>query len=441
MSKIACTRSRFLSTQRASDFYLDGPHVKNPTSNAVQSPRTHMRTLAKNLLVASALALVVIYFVHLFPRMQKGLDFPDFYAAARMVHDGRGRELYAPFVQNQYLIRYSGRVGTYFIHPPFETLVYLPFAIFPLPWAYALWSIFQAIQLVAVASLLETKSLIRVSWRLLVPIFLLFVPLLLDFLQGQDSLLLLLLLTSAFALLESKRNFAGGCLLGCGLFKFHLAFPASLPSLLCKPKTLWWGLASVAVALLLVSIWISGWGAITAYPHFLLQLGSLPLAGIHNSQKANLRGLFALILPGSEGTAFYLTLLGSAFLTYLAVHCNMLAQQDRYSARLAFANAVFAGVLVGYHLSPHDLTILLLPMILLVDYLLTAEGIPRRTRWVLLLTLGVFFLPPLHLLLLRAHRYSYACIPILVLFGVSYSEISRRNLARADLQAPHARRA
>ena len=42
-----------------------------------------MRTLAKNLLVLSALALVVIYFAHIFPRMQKGLDFPDFYAAAR----------------------------------------------------------------------------------------------------------------------------------------------------------------------------------------------------------------------------------------------------------------------------------------------------------------------------------------------------------------------
>lgn len=80
--------------------------------------RSHMRTLAKNLLVLSALAVVVIYFAHIFPRMQKGVDFADFYAAARIVRDGRGRELYDPAVQNQYLIRYSGRVGTYFIHPP-----------------------------------------------------------------------------------------------------------------------------------------------------------------------------------------------------------------------------------------------------------------------------------------------------------------------------------
>src|SRR5580700_4660875 len=110
-----------------------------------------MRTLAKNLLVLSALAVVVIYFAHIFPRMQHGLDFPDFYAAARMVRDGRGRELYDPLVQNEYLMRYSGRIGTYFIHPPFETLLHLPFATLPLPWAYTLWSVFQAVQLTAIS--------------------------------------------------------------------------------------------------------------------------------------------------------------------------------------------------------------------------------------------------------------------------------------------------
>ena len=399
-----------------------------------------MRTLAKNLLVLSALAVVVIYFAQIFPRMQKGLDFPDFYAAARMVRDGRGRELYDPLVQNQYLIRYSGRVGTYFIHPPFETLVYLPFALLPLSWAYRLWSVFQAIQLIAISRLMEKNLLRRVSWRFLVIIFLLFVPVLLDFLHGQDSILLLLLLTLAFVLSERKRSYAAGSLLGCGLFKFHLVFPAVIPSLFVKSKKLVLGLASATFALLLVSVWISGWAVITAYPRFLLQLTALPLAGIHDAQKANLRGLFGLLLPGYEHTAFYLTLLSSAFVMYLAVRSSLLARQDIHSTRLSLANAVFAAVLVGYHLSPHDLTILLLPMVLLVDYLLTTEGIPATSRSVLFATLAVLFLPPLHLLLLRLHAYTYECIPILVLFGMSCAEINRRNSARnLDLQGVSAR--
>ena len=395
-----------------------------------------MRTLAKNLIVLSALALVVIYFAHIFPRMQKGMDFPDFYAAARMVRDGRGRDLYFPLVQNQYLIHYSGRIGTYFIHPPFEALVYLPFALLPLRWAYAAWSMFKALQLIAVATVSEKCLLRCISWRFLVIAFLLFVPVLLDFLHGQDSLLLLLLLTLAFVLLERKRRVAAGCLMGCGLFKFHLVLPAVIPLLVVKRKGLVFGLASVTIAWLLVSILISGWAVITGYPQFLLQLTALPLAGIHDAQKANLRGLFGLLLPGYEHTAFYLTLLSSAFVMYLSVHSSLLARQDFHSTRLSLANTVFAAVLVGYHLSPHDLTILLLPMVLLVDYLLTTEGIPTKTRFVLFATLVVLFLPPLHLLLLRLHGYTYLCIPILVLFGMSCAEISRRNSARnLDLNA------
>ena len=386
-----------------------------------------MRTLAKNLLVLSALAVVVIYFAHIFPRMQKGVDFADFYAAARIVRDGHGRELYDPAVQNQYLIRYAGRVGTFFIHPPFETLIYFPFAMLPLRWAYTLWSGFQAVQLIVISTLLRKIVLRKVSWRFLIVIFLLFVPVLLDFLHGQDSLLLLLMLSLAFVQSEQHQYFAGGCLMGCGLFKFHLVVPAVIPCIFVKRKGLLWGFAFTALALLMVSVWISGLGAITAYTRFLLQLNSLPLVGIHDAQKANLRGLFGLLLPGYQHTASYLSLLSSALVMYLAVRSSLLAREDVRSARLAFANAVFAAVLVGYHLSPHDLTILLLPMVLLVDYLLAAEDIPTRTRFALLLTLAVLFLPPLHLLLLHWHQYTYVCIPILVLFGVSCVEISRRS--------------
>src|SRR5271154_2454257 len=120
-----------------------------------------MRIFAKNFLALLAMAVVVIYFASIFPRMQKGLDFADFYIGARIVHDGRGHELYDLAVQKQYLARYSGREGIYFNHPPFEALIYLPFAVLPLGWAYALWCAFQAILLIALARLLEGKVLSR----------------------------------------------------------------------------------------------------------------------------------------------------------------------------------------------------------------------------------------------------------------------------------------
>ena len=293
--------------------------------------------------------------------MQKGLDFPDFYAAANDSTDGRDRELYDPLVQNQYLIRYSGRVGTYFIHPAFETLIYFPFAMLPLHGAYTLWSVFQAIQLIVISTLLRKTVLRQVSWRFLIVIFLLFASACWTFWRPRFAFASAAA-DAGFRAVGTASILCRRLPMGCGLFKFHLVVPAIIPCIFGKRKLLLWGFASTTLALLIVSVWISGFGAITAYTRFLLQLNSLPMAGIHDAQKANLRGLFGLLLPGYQHTASYLSLLSSVLVMYLAVRSSLLAREDVRSARLAFANAVFAAVLVGYHLSPHDLTILLLPM-------------------------------------------------------------------------------
>jgi alpha-1,2-mannosyltransferase len=388
-----------------------------------------LRMFTKNLLLFAVLTGVVIFFARIFPAMQKGLDFADFYVAARIVHDGRGAELYDPRVQNEYLARYSGRVGTYFIHPPFESLLYLPFALLPLSRAYTLWSAFQAIQLIAVGKLLEASPR-RWSWRFLVPASLLFTPLLLDFLQGQDSLFLLLLLTSALLALQRKRDFTAGCLLACGLFRFHIVIPAALPILFIARKGLAWGFASVAAVLFCVSVGISGWGVIVAYPRFLLHLGSLPLAGIHNSQKANLCGLFDLAFGPSERMVLALTLLSSVLVLGLSLRYSVLAMKSASNAGLVLVIAILAAMLVSYHLSPHDLTILILPMVLLVDHLLSHAEMSRAVRFGLILTLIVLFLPPLHLLLLREHRYAFAGFPILVLFGITLAYFWRDSIRK-----------
>src|SRR5207249_7716926 len=79
-----------------------------------------MPDLAKNFLLLAALALIAIYLAHRFPEMEKGTDFPEFYAAAKVVKDGLGHRLYDPGIQQQFQIQYTGRIGTYFNHPPSE---------------------------------------------------------------------------------------------------------------------------------------------------------------------------------------------------------------------------------------------------------------------------------------------------------------------------------
>ena len=110
-----------------------------------------MPDLAKNFLLLAALALIAIYLAHRFPEMEKGTDFPEFYAAAKVVKDGLGHRLYDPGIQQQFQIQYTGRIGTYFNHPPFEALFYLPFAAEPPQRAYVLWSLLNLALLIAIA--------------------------------------------------------------------------------------------------------------------------------------------------------------------------------------------------------------------------------------------------------------------------------------------------
>ncbi len=402
-----------------------------PVNLSSRSDASAKRNLVKSLLVVALLALFVLYFAKRFPEMQKGTDFADFYAAARMVQDGRGSQLYDPAEQDKYLARYSGRVGTYYIHPPFETLVYLPFAWLPLANAYLLWCAFNALLLVLVARMLAQYLALPWNWEILVPVSLLFVPLLLNFLQGQDALLLLLLWTGALVALGRKRPFLAGFLLACGLIKFHLTLPMAIPFLLAAPRRVFAGFVSGTAGLLLICVQICGWAGLVSYPRFLEQLSTLPLAGVRSQQMANLRGLFGTVFPHSRDVALGLTIVSSILILLLTVRACALALRTGLRMQLVFANASLAAILVGYHLSPHDLTLLLFPLVLVVHHLLvgatTTKHTTKQMRVLLLSMAALLFLPPLHLWLLQAHVYAYASLPVIVLFAVTYAETVRRD--------------
>jgi hypothetical protein len=403
--------------------------TKQAPSRAVPFPpesanaRSGSRQPAANVLVLLVLASITYFFAYDFARRQQATDFPDFYAAARMVYEGRGHQLYDVGAQQQFQIRYAGRIGTYYIHPPFETLLYLPFCLWSLPTAYLLWCIFNSGLLVGTAVLFQRHIFQRLNWRVLVPVSFLFPPVLLDFLQGQDSLLLLLLLTMAMVHLRNDKDFLAGCVLGCGLFKFHLILPVVVVLVASRrSKGLAFGFTLLFVILLAISLLVSGGQFLTAYPGFLLRLSGLPLAGVHAAQMANIRGLVdtsgIVLLPMAR---FALLLVSSIVILWFAMRGFGRSLPNTAKVwSLAFGNLIFATILVSYHLSPHDLCILLLPFGLLSQYLADS---PATRRWIvasLLVGEVALFLPPLHLILLSRHLYPYAAVPILTMFWLTY---------------------
>src|SRR5260370_18007450 len=115
-----------------------------------------------------------------------------------------------------------------FIRPPFEALVFLPLAYFSYPVAFAIWSLAKLVLLWLTARVLPRPhpfSRIYPSW-LEVVLCLGFFPVFLDLFQGQDAILLLLIVAATVNHLQSGKAFPPGPILSLGLFKFNLVRPA-----------------------------------------------------------------------------------------------------------------------------------------------------------------------------------------------------------------------
>jgi len=346
-----------------------------------------------------------------------------------MLAAGRGHELYDAGVQGQYQARYAGRIGTLYIHPPFEALIYLAVAWLPLRAAYLVWFFLSLIFLAAATYCLAREALGNWDWRLLFAASLIFVPVLLCLAQGQDSLLLLLFIALAFTRLRQNRAFAAGCWLGLGLFKFQIVLPLALALLLAPNgaarRALAKGLGLVALALALLSAALCGWPVFQTYPAFLFHLPAQDFSGIFPRAMANFRGLAWLLFRDSlDLRVAAVALLSSAAFVKLLFELRRARPAQEKSAPptlqqfdSAFAAALLFALLVSYHLNPHDLTLLLLPIVLLL------HGISRARQdaatWATAGLLAILFAPLIHIWALRVNAYGLLAIPMLLLFMIS----------------------
>jgi Glycosyltransferase family 87 len=366
-----------------------------------------------------------------------GTDFPDFYCAARMLVEGHGHQLYDAALQREYQAHSAGRIGTLYIHPPFEAVLYLAVAWLPLRRAYLLWSLLHVAFLAGAVRHLANKGLLGWDWRLGLAASLTFVPVLLCLVQGQDSLLLLLLVVFAFAALRGSHAFAAGCWLALGLFKFQLILPLVLVLVLTQNKSVRSALAKgfslVALGLAGLSAVISGWKVFTVYPKFLADLPAQQFAGIIPHAMANFRGVVYFFFHRDQSplaigivsilsaAALIKTLMGwksARHSSSLEVSSNPeLSGGTRHEFDLAFANTVLFALLVSYHLNPHDLSLLLLPMVLLVRDAAGTTLTKSSRRWIIVVS-ALLFLPPLHLFALQTHAYALVSIPLIALFAV-----------------------
>ena len=361
-----------------------------------------------------------------FPNALRGhADFRQLYIAGYMVRTGHRTQLYdyaaQTFFQNALVS--NGELALPFIRPAYQALLFVPFSLFSYRTAY-LGFLLLNVLLLALAFLLlqpRMRGLSRV-WPGLPPaLFLGFYPVALALMQGQDSILLLALLAAAVVSLERNQDLAAGTLVGLGLFKFQIVIPIALLFLLWHRWRFVKGFTFSATLLGLLSFITSGWAETVVFVRSLLSVGAgLPAApgGVNFPLRvnimANLRGLiYGLASSRTPRAWLQVTTLLLSFLILILIRVRA---RGRQHGGYALILAITASVVVSYYLFIHDLSILLIPIVLTLDRFITGDGSGKPFGLATAAISALLFVAPMCIFLIPGYFYLVAVVICAFLF-------------------------
>jgi hypothetical protein len=384
------------------------------------------------LLLFSLLGQLAVVWTQL-PDIRDGyFDFPLYYGAARIINDGNGTHLYELEVQRQYQkeFRPAGSDRDLpFNHPPYELLPLLIPAKFSFPVAHVVWSALNlallALVMVRIWLFIEPKHRALSALMLFA-----FFPTLTALKMGQDSIITTYLLVETFVTLTRKQFAKAGGLLALGLYKPQFVLP--LLGILALRRKWQCVIAFLTVALLLAAISLGMVGR-----NGLLGLLSLWSPMIHRGHvvwpelMTNLRGLIYITLNLLNVSALTNALTLIASVLVYTVTIRLWSGETRRSELfdLSFALAIVATALVSFHLYSYDATMLIIPLIIMVNQVLKdPETHPAKER-ILFTVLFVLFFPLLPNLLLMTGLLAWWALPLPVLFGIIAVAVRRLSLA------------
>ncbi len=380
-------------------------------------------------------------------RVQAGSpDFSIFYTAGLMLRQDRGPVLYSADAQRATWreVVPGAAVRDHplpFNHPPFEAVPFLCMTYLPYLRAYLLWFLVNLL-LIGVSAYLMRPWLPTVesgfrSLLILAPLA--FFPVAYALLQGQDSILLLVLYCLAYGSFRRARDMRAGVFLGLGLFKFHLVLPFVFVLLL---RRRWRAVGGMLLGLgfdFAVSWAVVGWKQLLYYPRYILQINrQQPPGVIVPENMPNLRGLFtgwSELKPPAAWLQLVLIAVSVGLLVWASRYWRPENLREVDAWNKGFSIAMVATFLVGYHSYNHDMSILLLPVLVTVDGILgeQSQRLGAGTKR-LEVVLALMFFTPLYLIMTL--HYSHENLFALVLLGLvcclAMSPATARPLALAS---------
>ena len=346
--------------------------------------------------------------------LYKTFDFRSIYAAATLARTDPSH-LYDLSSQKQVQDSLVGKSDQMipFGHLALDALLYVPLSF--LSYRNAYLAVFFCNAILIVLCFLAARKEFSETIPLWQPrpglVFFLFMPITIAVAQGQDSLLLLLILCLGWRLLRGSHEFAAGLVLACLLLKPHLALLVALFVAVRFGRRVAAGFAAggAIIAAMCLPFWLHGglgaWlGVLTNLTMVHGHSRAQELAeGIYPWAMPNLRGVCLLVFGKalSSHALFAVVCIGS-----LALLLWGLVVVRKLSAPSAFAFSILITALVSYNLEPHDLAILLLPMVLLGKEVTKAVALCRDA--VLGLPVALMILSPT-----RGAGFTLMAVPLL----------------------------
>lgn len=317
-----------------------------------------------------------------------------------------------------------------FVSPAYHALLFGLFSMLSYRTAYfAFLVVNTALMGISFALLKPWMQNLRaiLSW-LPAAMFFSFTPIVMALIQGQDSILLMTLLTGSFVLLVLEQDLYAGILTGLGLFKLQIVLPLALLFLIWRRWKFSSGFGLSAVTLTLLSFCLTGVEQSKLYLKILLAIAGLcaPPSDLARypitlEQMANLHGLvYGLSSRWMPRAWLHL------FAIFLSLAVLIWTARQgfgiKHSSTLLLLG-IPCSVLIGHHTYVHDLSVIFLPLVILLNALAVESTFDnRRKRWIGVLA-GLAFVAPVLESFSASHFYLIS-IAVLGVLGL-VAEASR----------------
>ncbi|MFH2104181.1 MAG: glycosyltransferase family 87 protein [Chloroflexota bacterium] len=318
------------------------------------------------------------------PETLKAADFQIFYIAGRIAASDRYDLVYDAEAQRQIQQELLGRPLQPseilpFNHPPLLIPLQALVSTVEYPIAYLCWSSIMLCLLIATASvigrLLQEMGAQASPTRWMVLSIMLFYPVFISILKGQDTAFLLLGAVLWMYGVISRKDPSAGLGLAMMAIRPQIALMLGVPFLFTRRKVLGWaalfGIAHVAAFLLI------GPQGLRRFVDMLLVSAGGEGYIINRGTMFNLAGAVIRFYPRMDALVLQVIIWG-AFLLSLAVLCYLWSKKKEIGLRhisLAMVLSLFAAP----HLHYHDLALLQIPILCLM--LMKIERGSQSSAW------------------------------------------------------------